>query len=160
MQKCSRFVNIWLHTNGLGALACLWKTPIAFVMPACLSVSLSVCPYVSERLSLDGFSWNFILETYMKIFWKNLFLVAIGKNIGHICALLGYYAASNGNPSPTFRDNVSVPSSRVKKSQKSADLISIAAKALNHKYWALYMKPYLILLLPATINRHKSELFE
>ena len=33
-----------------------------------------------------------------------------------ICALLGYYAASNGNPLPTFRDNVSVPSSRVKKS--------------------------------------------
>jgi hypothetical protein len=35
-----------------------------------------------------------------------------------ICALLEYYAASNGNPLPTFRDNVSVPSSRVKKSVK------------------------------------------
>jgi hypothetical protein len=35
-----------------------------------------------------------------------------------ICALLGYYAASNRNPLPTFRDNVSVPSSRVKKSKK------------------------------------------
>jgi hypothetical protein len=34
------------------------------------------------------------------------------------CALLGYYAASSGNPLPTFRDNVSVPSSRVKKSKK------------------------------------------
>jgi hypothetical protein len=33
-----------------------------------------------------------------------------------ICALLGYYAASNGNPLPTFRDNVSIPSLRVKKS--------------------------------------------
>jgi hypothetical protein len=31
-----------------------------------------------------------------------------------ICALLGYYAAPSGNPLPTFRDNVSVPSSRVK----------------------------------------------
>jgi hypothetical protein len=31
-----------------------------------------------------------------------------------ICALLGYYAASCGNCLPTFRDNVSVPSSRVK----------------------------------------------
>jgi hypothetical protein len=31
-----------------------------------------------------------------------------------ICALLGYYAASYGNCLPTFRDNVSVPSSRVK----------------------------------------------
>jgi hypothetical protein len=32
-----------------------------------------------------------------------------------ICALLGYYAASSGNPLPTFRKNVSAPSSRVKK---------------------------------------------
>jgi hypothetical protein len=29
------------------------------------------------------------------------------------CALLGCYATSSGNPLPTFRDNVSVPSSRV-----------------------------------------------
>jgi hypothetical protein len=35
---------------------------------------------------------------------------------GHeICALLGYYAARGGNSSPTFRDNLSVSSSRVKK---------------------------------------------
>jgi hypothetical protein len=31
------------------------------------------------------------------------------------CALLGYYVASSGNPLATFRDKVSVPSSRVKK---------------------------------------------
>jgi hypothetical protein len=33
-----------------------------------------------------------------------------------ICALLGYNAASSGNPLLTFLDNVPVPSSRVKKS--------------------------------------------
>jgi hypothetical protein len=32
-----------------------------------------------------------------------------------ICAVLGYYAASSGNPFPTFWDNLSVPYSRVKK---------------------------------------------
>jgi hypothetical protein len=36
--------------------------------------------------------------------------------VHEICALLGCYAASSGNPLPAFRDNVSVPSSRVKKS--------------------------------------------
>jgi hypothetical protein len=47
-----------------------------------------------------------------------------------ICALLGYHATSNGNPSPIFRDNVSDTSSRVKKSKKkSADLINVAAEA-------------------------------
>jgi hypothetical protein len=49
--------------------------------------------------------------------------------IVEICALLGYYAALNGNPLPMFRGNVSVPSSRVKKSKKSADLINIAVEA-------------------------------
>ena len=34
---------------------------------------------------------------------------------GENCALLSYYTASSGNPLPTFRDNLSVSSSRVKK---------------------------------------------
>jgi hypothetical protein len=37
------------------------------------------------------------------------------RDVDKICAVLGYYAASCGNCLPTFRDNVSVPSSRVKK---------------------------------------------
>jgi hypothetical protein len=36
------------------------------------------------------------------------------RYVDEICALLGYYTASNDNPLPTFRDNVLVPSSRVK----------------------------------------------
>jgi hypothetical protein len=64
--------------------------------------------------------------------------------------LLGYYTALNGNPLPTFWDNILVPSSRVKKSkkngiwytitirrciitQKNTDLISITAKSSNHE---------------------------
>jgi hypothetical protein len=38
------------------------------------------------------------------------------RDVDKICALHGYYAASNGNPLLTFRGNVSVPSSRVKMS--------------------------------------------
>jgi len=36
------------------------------------------------------------------------------REVDESCALLGYYAASGCNILPTFRDNVSVPSSRVK----------------------------------------------
>jgi hypothetical protein len=36
------------------------------------------------------------------------------------CALLGYYAASVGNSLPTFRDNLSVPSSTVKIHEESS----------------------------------------
>jgi hypothetical protein len=39
-------------------------------------------------------------------------------DVDEIWTLLGYYAASSSNPLRTFRDNVSVPSSRVKKSKK------------------------------------------
>jgi hypothetical protein len=35
------------------------------------------------------------------------------RHADEISCLLRYYAASNGNPLPTFRDNVSVLSSRV-----------------------------------------------
>jgi hypothetical protein len=38
------------------------------------------------------------------------------RDVDQICALLDY-VASNGNHLPTFRDNVSVPSSRVNKSK-------------------------------------------
>jgi hypothetical protein len=39
-----------------------------------------------------------------------------------ICAVLGYCSASSGNRLPTFRDNVSVPSSRSKKSRRKKPL--------------------------------------
>ena len=35
------------------------------------------------------------------------------RDVDEICALMGYYAASSGNRLPTFRDNLSLPSSRV-----------------------------------------------
>ena len=35
------------------------------------------------------------------------------SDVDENCALLGYYAASSGNSLPTFRDNLSIPSSRV-----------------------------------------------
>jgi hypothetical protein len=37
------------------------------------------------------------------------------RDVDEIFAILGYYAALSGNSLPTFRENVSVPSSRVKK---------------------------------------------
>jgi hypothetical protein len=36
------------------------------------------------------------------------------REVDENCALLGYYAESSGNSLPTFHDNLSVPSSRVK----------------------------------------------
>jgi hypothetical protein len=76
------------------------------------------------------------------------------------CTLLGYYAASNGNPLLTFRDNVSVPYSRVKMGPircpetpvkdyhsmlrvipwKGAVRFNIAAEASNHRKRRVYSR--------------------
>ena len=50
-----------------------------------------------------------------------LCVISLGfrREVDENCVLLGYYAASSGNFLPTFRDNLSVPSSRVKNSTKA-----------------------------------------
>jgi hypothetical protein len=45
---------------------------------------------------------------------KQSVIPGLRRNVGEICALLRYYAAWSGNSLPKFRDEVSVPSSRVK----------------------------------------------
>jgi hypothetical protein len=37
---------------------------------------------------------------------------ASAEIVNGICAILGYYVSSSGNPLLTFRDNLSIPSSR------------------------------------------------
>jgi hypothetical protein len=52
-------------------------------------------------------------------FWLSVLPVQIGqrtKGNAEICALLGYYAEYSDNSVRTFRDNLSVPSSKVKNS--------------------------------------------
>ena len=69
----------------------------------------------------------FLLEVVRKqnIGYDNISNVCVNssfhRDVDEICALLGYYAAQSGNSVPTFRDNISVPSSRVKKSKKTLE---------------------------------------
>jgi hypothetical protein len=65
-------------------------------LPSAVDISLPI-----DKLELEPVTWSF------------------RRDAGELCVLLVYYAASNGNPLQTFRDNVSVPSSRVKKSKSS-----------------------------------------
>jgi hypothetical protein len=46
------------------------------------------------------------------------------RDVDEMYDLLGYYAALSGNALLTFRDNISVPSSRVKK-QRRGDFFTI-----------------------------------
>ena len=60
---------------------------------------------------------NYINSFKNKIEWRQNIICcneSKQRRVIEICALLGYYAASCGNCLPTFRDKVSVPSSRAK----------------------------------------------
>jgi hypothetical protein len=46
------------------------------------------------------------------------------RDADEICSLLGHYAVWSGNPIPTFRDNVSVAYSRVKKPKKKMTFLT------------------------------------
>jgi hypothetical protein len=48
----------------------------------------------------------------------NCVISGFRRDLDGICSLLGCYAALGGGFIPTFRDNLSVPSTRVKKSKK------------------------------------------
>ena len=51
---------------------------------------------------------------------------ALNFKVDKVCAVRSYYAAYSGNFLPTFGDNLSVPSSRVKKSNKKTWISSSA----------------------------------
>jgi hypothetical protein len=56
-----------------------------------------------------------------KWYWtqRECLISGFRRDADEICAPLGFYAALNGSFVPTFRDNLSVPSSRVKQSTNS-----------------------------------------
>jgi len=53
------------------------------------------------------------------------------REVGGICAPLDYYASSSGNFLPAFRDNIAVPSSRIKKSKKGKDETDILSRKVG-----------------------------
>jgi hypothetical protein len=66
-----------------------------------------------------------MLHVHSSIYHELHIISGFRRDADEICALLGYNTASSGNPLPTFRDNVSVPSSRVKKSKKSVYFLTL-----------------------------------
>jgi len=54
------------------------------------------------------------VEACHKAFNKTIKISGIRREVAEHCAVLGYYATSSGNFLPTFRYNLSVPSSGFK----------------------------------------------
>ena len=64
------------------------------------------------HMAQDGIQWRVLVNTFRKV------IQAFHREGDEICALQGCCAAYSGNSLPTFRDNLSVPSSRVKNPKK------------------------------------------
>jgi hypothetical protein len=95
------YIKLW-HVSVLvhhpqGAHAALYKTNRHWRATVC-TIPQSVVGYV-VNISVV------LIVTLISVF---------RRYVDEICAFLQYYAASSCNCLPTFRDNVSVPSSRVK----------------------------------------------
>jgi hypothetical protein len=90
----------------------------------------ALSPYIKQMsFVLKGLNYQYTTN-------HNTFCVISGfrREADEICALLGYYAASNGNPLPTFRDKLSVPSSRVQKSNFFMDMMKCARYVTRSGY--------------------------
>jgi hypothetical protein len=71
---------------------------------------------------LENFSKLHSTEhTFMTCINKSRFFSSgFRRDVDEIYALVQYYAASSGNPLPTFPDNQSVPNATVKKSKETS----------------------------------------
>jgi hypothetical protein len=70
-------------------------------------------------------NWN-------KHLFRGLTLMLVRCSNEQICDLMGYCTEYSGNSLPTFRDSLSVPSSRVKKSKKKAKRVMNSLKHNEH----------------------------
>jgi hypothetical protein len=79
-----------------------------------VSVYINEWTIVRNDIHRMGYGWNNLQATVT----EKLLCVISGfrRDVDEICALLGHYSALSGSSVPPFRDNLSVPSSRVKKS--------------------------------------------
>jgi hypothetical protein len=87
-----------------------FQSTVFFLHPLhTLSLIISFDPIVSETVTVSLNRQQTNKETSMT--------AGFHRDVDDICAPLGYYAASCGNCLPTFRNNVSVPIFKFKKSK-------------------------------------------
>ena len=138
---------------------------VRFACKQCLKISAKRLSKTRNNISPGRKSNAVIILIWLDLTNIDIYLQAVNENAKvkmttfwyskytqlEICEFMGYYAASSGNPLPTFRNNVSVPSSRVKKSKKERtswpfkmEPICCTETSVNNyhsTYWSLKMRP-------------------
>jgi len=84
--------------------------------PCCSAFYSSAQPGLSRNTPITVLTTAPYLLRFMNLFvlWV---ISSFRGNLNETCSLLGFYADWNGNSVPTFRNNLSVPSSEVKQSR-------------------------------------------
>jgi hypothetical protein len=82
------------------------------------------------------------------------------RDVGGICALLGYYTASSCNPVPTFRDNIpshlqGSTSRRLKMGPIGCPETSVKYHHLILRYIPVYRRPQLV-LCSSGVTQHRT----
>jgi hypothetical protein len=88
------------------------------VFPVLYQQSSTVNRFIGNlgRMFFDIVSYCFGLSSRLAQGWHCM-ISSFRRQVDELCALLGYYATYSDTSLPTFRDNPSVPSSRVNKSK-------------------------------------------
>jgi hypothetical protein len=130
--------SFWNHNQGknLVEICHVFKTSLrlqrhvsyrrANLKVACVHCDgLSCSPFPISRVKTV--SSYFLLDTFDIIYLQCILIELLQDSVftpSEICGLLGNYTASCGNYLPTFWDNMSVPSSRVKIPSRKESLLT------------------------------------
>ena len=95
---------------------------------------------------LRGTNWNVVPTSNSEVKW----ISAFRQDVNQIFALLGCYTALIASYLPTFRENLSAPSSRVKK--KSEDLNSLKTDILHEGLCEFMVAPGRIVLRKGNVS--------
>jgi hypothetical protein len=108
MRSVGRQDWLWRHWPGTVPIVVRWRISSELLHDSCSIAAImasslaSVCTVLKRSVFTRALGVTSVISGFR-------------RDTDEIWALLGYYAASNGNPVPAFRDNVSLPNSRVKK---------------------------------------------
>ena len=89
-------------------MECIYVCMYVLCMYVCMYVCMCVCVcmYVCMYVCMSTIRWD------LNLLVVHVVISGFRRELDANCARVDYYAAKSGNSLPTFRDNLSVPSSR------------------------------------------------
>jgi hypothetical protein len=117
---CSRLRSVFDGTSRCYRRNIRPRNHVAFATDPLKVTEFQDFPFLTLSITIASLQDENCFVCVLRIKQVIVIISGFRRYVDVICALLGCYAASSGNQLPTFRDNVSFPSSRVKKCKKKS----------------------------------------